>query len=218
MLPIETLESREWMPRLVDIIHFANEGSLDERLYFSRFGFDKLVVPTGATYISARMADLTVRFNERYLYRRIGAETMPRWQIRLQNKFDEIVDKYNRAYALYDEHAEGIMDDIKTGVRRVTHAQNQASGQDENESTRVDRRIDTPDSRVNENDDYADSYSKSNGDNTTKYGRKDVNDVTDVTEATGILLENINKTIDAYRDIDTQLVKEFENLFLNVFE
>ena len=205
-------QEQMWQPQLIEIIQMRETDP-----YYRHFGFDQLVIPENCTHVRARFEQLTMRFNERYGFRMLNYGTLEKWQIRLQNKMDEVVDKYDRAYALYEEHAEGIMDDIKTGVKRTVHGQNQASGSDELETSRVDRRIDTPDSRVNESDDYADSYSKTNGGNKTKYGRKDVNDVTDVTEATGILLENINKTINAYRDIDTEFIKEFENNFLNVF-
>lgn len=200
-----------WQPQLIEIVHLRESDP-----YYGHFGFDQLVIPENCTHVLERMEQLTMRFNERYAFRMLNYGTMEKWQIRLQNKMDEVVDKYDRAYALYAEHAEGIMDDIKTGVKRTVDGQNQASGADTNTRGSVTRNIDTPDSRVNASDDYADSYSKNDGTSTTQYGRKDVNKVTEVTEATGILLENINKTINAYRDIDTEFIKEFENNFLNV--
>ena len=201
-----------WQPQLIEIVQMRETDP-----YYGHFGFDQLVIPENCTHVRERMEQLTMRFNERYAFRMLNYGTLEKWQIRLQNKMDEVVDKYDRAYALYAEHAEGIMDDIKTGVKRTVDGQNQASGSDTNTRGSVTRNIDTPDSRVNASDDYADSYSKNDGTSTTQYGRKDVNKVTEVTEATGILLENINKTINAYRDIDTEFIKEFENNFLNVF-
>lgn len=201
-----------WQPMLIEIVQRGKEDP-----YFAKFGFDQLVVPDHCVHVLAGMERLTERFNERYGFRMLNQGVLEKWQIRLQNKMDEVVDKYERAYALYEEHAEGIMDDIKTGVRRTLDGQNQASGTDTNTRTNTVKRIDTPDSAVNANDGYADSYEKGDGTSGTTYGRKDVNSVTEVTEATGILLENINKTINAYRDIDTEFIKEFENNFLNVF-
>lgn len=201
-----------WQTQLIEIIHRRETDP-----YYSRFGFDQLVIPTGATFVSARMEELTQRFNERYAFRMLNYGTLPKWQMRLQNRFDEVVDKYNRAYALYSEHEEGIMDDIMTGIKRTVHGENQASGTDKTTGKSVSKSIDTPDSRVNESDEYADSYSKSDNETQLTHGRKDVNEVTDTTEQTGILLENINRTINAYRDVDTEFIKEFENNFLNVF-
>ena len=201
-----------WLPTLKELMQLRTEDP-----YYQQFGWDRLVVPTGCTYVGERMDDLNVRFYERYGNRMISHETLENWQIRLQNKFDEVVDKYNRAYALYDEHADGIMDDIRTGVKRTVNGENQASGHDDIDTANTTKQIDTPDSAVNESDDYADSYTKGQGKHKTTYGRKDTNKVTEVQEATGILLENINRTIDDYKDMDTQFVAEFENLFLNVF-
>lgn len=201
-----------WMPTLAELMHLRNEDP-----YYEGFGWDQLMVPPDCTYVSDRMDHLEIRFYERYAMRMIGNETLERWQLRLQNKFDEVVDKYNRAYALYDANNEGMMSDIRTGTKRVIKREGQASGSDSTSTSSVNKRIDTPDSIVNENDDYADSYNKGTGSSTVTYGRKDKDDVDETTEATGILLENVNRTIDGWKDIDTMFIAEFENLFLNVF-
>lgn len=201
-----------WLPTLTEMTYLRTEDP-----YYEGFGWDRLVVPVDCTQVQERMDILNDRFYERYAMRMINSETFERWQMRLQNRFDEIVDKYNRAYALYTDNNEEMLTDIRTGLRRTIDRIGQASGADSLTTQNVNRRIDTPDSAVNADENYADAYSKSNGANTTSYGRRDTANIVDEQQATGILLENVNRTIDGWKDIDTMFVAEFENLFLNVF-
>jgi len=201
-----------WLPTLAEL-----ERLKDEDPYYRQFGWSQLVVSDRDAEVLARMDELGTRFYERYAMRMVGNETLERWQMRLQNRFDEVVDRYNRAYALYDEHAQGIMDDVRTGFKRTVEGKNTAGGRDRTNVGSIVKRADTPDSQVNASDDYADSFTKSDATNTTDYGRTDTNEVEERQEATGILLKNLNRTIDEYKDIDTMFVSEFETLFLNVF-
>lgn len=220
---MEMNESREWLPRLIDIIHFAEEGDPDERLYFSRFGFDKLVIPDDCVHVRARFDELTMRFNERYEFRRLGQETMPRWQVRLQNRMDSIVRKYERAYELYEDFATDIHDDVLEGEKEVlsgadVRTVNSEGASHNSGTTKV---IDTPDSRVNENDNYADAYTKNASDATNTDNATDTVDYGRVRTKTytgKMVIENINMSIDSWRDLDTALVGEFEDMFMNVFE
>lgn len=222
-LQMEMNESREWLPRLIDIINFAQNGDADERLYFSRFGFGQLVIPDDCVRVLARKDDLEERFNERYMFRRLGQETMPRWQVRLQNRMDSIVRKYERAYQLYADYTAEIHDDVIEGEKEtLSGADNRVANSNGTTTTQnTSKSIDTPDSAVNDSDDYADAVRKSQGSNSTvssgtdtvNYGR-----VRTTIKTGTLVLDNINASIDSWRDLDTAFVSEFENMFMNVFE
>ena len=236
ILSREIYESRSALPRLVDIINWAQNGDADEQLYFSRFGFSTLEIPEDCPHILARKEELEGRFNDRYLFRRISQETMPRWQFRLQVRMDAIARRYERAYALYEQYQQQMDNDMIEGEVEVKQGvKSRLSGKDSTSSATTesasgnstDKVIDTPDSAINASDDYADSLSKSNsssarnasGSGETEYGRQDDVDLTTTKTYTGKqIMENINLSIQSWFDIDTALIGEFENLFLNIFE
>lgn len=115
-----------WLPKLIDIEHRKDAG---EPAY-QNIGFDALDIPSSLEEITDRAADLKVRFDERYAYRMINSETLPRWQNRLQNRFDEIADRYERAYRLYAANGAAMMDDILPGWKEVMDRTDAASGTD----------------------------------------------------------------------------------------
>lgn len=216
----EMNESREWLPRLIDIIHFAQEGTADEQLYFSRFGFSQLVIPADCTRVSARMTTLQQLFEQRYLFRRIGAETMPRWQIRLQNRMDTIVHRYERAYELYEDSLINEIQDGEIETHSGTDARN-TTAQNSGQASGTSKVSDTPDSAVSENDAYAGSFTKNNTSNSTSGSSTDRLTHGEVIERMHVgpdILEGVNENIDGWRDLDVALVAEFENLFMNVFD
>lgn len=200
-----------WLPELIDIeaMKTGPEGA-----YYSKFGWEQLVVPADCQMVADRMADLKVRFDERYANRMLNSETLERWQVRLQNRFDEKVHIYERAYRLYQQYEQDMLDDVVQGEKIVVAGTNQQGGSDS--STVEARNIDTPDEVINANDGYASSLSRNQG--TTQYGRKDtVNSTTTRTVTGQALVEGINNAIYSWRDLDTEFVKEFENNFLNVY-
>ena len=160
------------------------------------------------------MAELKIRFDERYANRMLNSETLERWQVRLQNRFDEKVHVYERAYKLYQQYEQDMLDDVVQGEKITVTGTTQQGGSDT--STVEARNIDTPDEVINADDNYASSLSKNQG--TTQYGRKDTVDSTTTRIVTGqALVEGINNAIYSWRDLDTEFVKEFENNFLNVY-
>lgn len=216
-----------WLPTLGDIEMKKAEGDPN----YVNFGFDQLDSnPTRFPLIAERWDTLAERFNERYFYRMINAETLPRWQVRLQNRYDEIAARFEFAYGMYDKYAEQMMAraiDAKRVLEyftetEITKSTVQQSGTDTVENT--GKEIDTPDSIINANDNYADALTKLTG--STTYGRKDEGDTgrglqhgIDRTESLGgrDIAESIHGAIDAFRDIDTLFVAQFENNFLNIF-
>lgn len=233
---IELFEDRHDLPRLGDIINFRENGTPDEQLYFGRFGFDQLVIPEDCPHIIAKMPTLTTRFNDMYFYRRIAQETMPRWQMRMQVRCDAIVHRYERAYALYEEYQQRMDDDMIEGEREtVTGTRSALSGVDETTSSTsgesssndVTKVVDTPDSAVNDNENYADAYTKNtsegnsenNGVSAIEYGRKDDVDMQSFKEYVGRqIMQNVNLSIESWMDIDTAFIGEFKNMFINIWD
>lgn len=200
-----------WIPKLIDVENFKVNS--DDPAYWQRFGWEALEVPQDCSYVIQRMGKLKVRFDERYANRMLNSETMERWQVRLQNRFDEIVYRYDRMYELYQRYDQDMKDDIISGDKTVTESTAQAGGSDTSEGS--GRNIDTPDENINSDTGYAGSRTDSKATNT--YGRTDTlnSTVTRTTTGKGVV-DGINDSVISWKDIDTEFVKEFENLFLNV--
>lgn len=216
-----------WIPTYGDILHFKDEGNQ----HYVNIGFDSLEIDSDATpIIASKFETLTMRFNERYYNRMINAETLERFQVRLQNRYDDIAPRFEFAYEMYDMYRDKMISkaDISKlimetfGEDETNNYTQELGGSDSVDTNQRD--IDTPDSILNANPDYADALSE--GKNTTTYGRTDSGDSTrnlnhnlERTEEFGgdILAENIHKAIDAFRNLDTRFVAEFENNFLNIF-
>lgn len=213
---ITAYEEEVWLPEYVYVLQQKEA----ENPAYTPYGFDQLEVPSDCTTVSERMSWLTVRFNERYCYRRLNAETMDRWQIQLQNRFDEVVRLYERAYKLYTDNADTISN-IKEGVVQ-TETQSGTSGDTESATDSSDgttKNIDTPDEPINTSADYASQYLKQNSTGSrsiTRNGTTGNNSTSEMTYTGRKAMENANANIDAYRDLDTQFIKEFESNFLNI--
>ena len=224
-----------WVPTLVDV-EKGKTGT--EAEYWSKFGWENLVVPEDCPITLGRMSILKVRFDERYANRMLNQETMERWQIRLQNRFDEVVHRYERAYRLYTQHSTKIDDGVLPGTLReldgtYENASNRSetsdnSGSNTSTSTGRNRTGESPDQKVNQLSNYATVVADSSTETTTtntggSKGSSTANTsgnthTTDRSTVTGaVLMENLNGAIDGYRDIDTEFVKAFENNFMNIF-
>ena len=200
-----------WIPKLIDVENFKVNS--DDPEYWQRFGWETLEVPGDCTLVRERMGNLKVRFDERYANRMLNSETMERWQVRLQNRFDEVVKRYDRMYELYQRYDQDMKEDILSGDKTVTTSKSQAGGSDTSIGTGSN--IDTPDENVNNITGYAGSRTDSKATNT--YGRTDSFDSTVTRTMTGKgVVDSINDSVMSWKDIDTEFVKEFENLFLNV--
>lgn len=143
--------------------------------------------------INKRWAILTQRFNQRYYNRMLGHETMEVWQNRLQNRFDQVAARYERAYELYDRYETDFTDDVFEGEKETITEVNQASGSDSNTQSGTDTLAysgtqantqsgtdtvshsssewDTPDTAINADASYADK--RSSGTDGTTYGKTD---------------------------------------------
>ena len=83
-----------WMPELCDVEQLKQSSDPATAEYYGRFGWENLEVPSDCVVVAARMAWLKTRFDSRYAFRMLSAETMERWQVRLQNSFDVTVRRY----------------------------------------------------------------------------------------------------------------------------
>lgn len=188
-----------WMPTYGTLIAKQSEpaGVVD----WNAFGWDALQVPDTTVKVQARMDILSERFYERYCDRSIAYETWHLWQVKLQDRFDSIVDKYERAYTLYEQYKDDVMDDVLPGRKTTVDMTNTVDGKT--------KFSETPDSSINDSDEFAGSITKNNGTN------KNSGTTTEV--ITGNLLDSINATIGSWMDIDTAFVDEFETLFSKVW-
>lgn len=187
---IGDLGSEPWFPTLAWLINhkenYDGSGSID----FRKYGWDALVVPDDCIYVKSRMSTLEVRFNQRYMMRLLSQETLENWQIRLQNRFDELVHTMERAYSIYAEH-ETSMDRVLPGETTETEGSSTDSGSNSrtgsgtsnstgsgtsgntqggsDSSTAQGINSDTPDTAINTSVNYAGSTTKQ--DNTVNYGK-----------------------------------------------
>ena len=187
-----TEANEAWLPTLGDILN--KQSDPDAPAIYRKVGWNALEVPADCPNVSVRMDMLKVRFDERYFNRRLNSETLERWQSRLQNKFDEVVHRYDRAYSIYETKNDSMLNDLEEGSITTTKA------------TATGKNINTPNSVVNADDNYADSVNKSEADGETKV----------IVTGTG-LIKSINDTIYEWKDLDTEFIKQFEDNFLNIF-
>lgn len=234
-----------WMPTLLDIERFKAEGDPDQKAYFGQFGFDQLEIPDADVNIKARAEKLNIRFIARYGTRMIGQETMEIWQVRLQERFDAVSDKYERAYTLYEKYKDQMMNDALPGITTTVKGSVKGSGTDSTSNSGTDtntmsgtdttkataKHSDTPDSAINTSDNFAGTLDKD--DSSITYGKKDSRSISGTTSVNygkvdttdmetkqiytgGTIMDGVNKTINGWRDIDTDFIAEFEDLFLNI--
>lgn len=222
-----------WTPTYLDVEHRRQDGDPQ----YQNVGFTALVFPAGASHLTSHRTTLEERFFERYAMRRLNEETLERWQVRLQNRLDEIADRYDRAYGIYTTYASQMDNDILEGWKDTASGSDTKNynGSEALEMSGTEKvsdtgsTVDTPDAAINSSDNYADAVRKNDSERSFT-NRKDTrsftgrNDKTDYGKVitrvlTGnSILDNVNYSIEHWMDIDTLFVKEFENLFLNVFD
>ena len=230
-----------WLPTYIDLVKRKTDGDPE----YQNVGFGALDIPASLTNVTARKSELEQRFTERYAYRRISSETLQRWQVRLQNRFDEIGDKYERAFALYAANTSAMMTDILPGWEETMDRTDADSGTDTNTrsgsremsytgtDTDTKRYADTPDSSTNASDFYADKRQESTRSfdqrkdtetfnllqDALLHGKTTDIDWTKTHIDTGSqIIDAVNEAIAKWKDLDTQFVAEFEDLFLNIFD
>ena len=104
-----------WIPTLIELEHQKSLEPDDSAVDWSRFGWEALEVPADAPHVAARMDKLGEMFLERFANRMLNSETLERWQVRLQHTMDRIAPVYERAYSLYEKHAQALQDGALPG-------------------------------------------------------------------------------------------------------
>ena len=206
-----------WIPTLNEVEYLKSHGSPDEQRYYSQFGWEQLEVPPDCDRVSDRMRILKIRFDERYGGRMLGQETMERWQIRLQNKFDEVVYKWEKAYELYANNQQSMLVNIIDGRIVSNDTSSDSNIIDDTVNTSKNKVIDTPDSAINDNSDYADVVYHNDASRKNTSSRNNRTTSNSKEEVMGNLIDKVNSTALKWMDIDTMFIKEFENNFLNIF-
>ena len=182
-----------WVPTLQDI-ETRKDHDTELGRYYERFGWEQLVVPADCPRVAARMDDLKILFDQKYAFRMLNSETLEEWQIRLQTRFDRFVHIFERAYLLYSQYEQDMIDDMRGG-EIITRT---ASG--------VGSTVNTPDIKINASDDYADSRTRS----------ATSEKVETVRTGEG-LVDDINAGFRKFVDIDQEFIGQFEDSFLNIF-
>lgn len=213
-----------WLPTLVEVLQLKSRDPDDPDL---QVGWDALYVSDSYPLVQARMTLLKERFDERYAFRMLSAETTVRWQVRLQNRFDSVVERYERAYRIVGERDDldsiGELTVTKTTGTDRNGGQDTRSSKNSSSSSSQDRLTDTPDTTINDSDSYASSTSRGSSsssgssEGTTSYGRTLSTDRTTSTERLYDVSKGVMSSIKGWTDVDTLFVSEFENLFLNIF-
>lgn len=202
-----------WIPQLIDVERMKASEPDGSPVDWRRFGWSALEVSEEFPHIISRFDILKERFNERYAYRMLNAETMEKWQVRLQNRFDEVAPKYERAYRLYDENSKR-MDDVVPGRKTTDSLEGDSSVN--TDSTSTSKYSDTPDTLINTSDDYAGSITRNTGKDVSTSKDKQSRTTEEIVSGAEVI-QNVNDSINAWIEIDTEFVSSFENNFLNIW-
>lgn len=162
---------------------------------------------------------LIERFNLTYALREVGREDLNQWMTLLQNKFNEICDKYNHAYKLYDDEAISL-DELGLGYVReylssstgegTASSASSATGDTKYRDTPTEAQsvINNPTTETLENNEVtgsSDSSHESSFEATEKVTRHDQH-----------VMQEVNRLIEDYKQLDTSFTHEFDELFIGI--
>lgn len=187
---------------------------VQDRSYYDSFGLSHVVLPASAdTYLPAIWDRVCTRVNERYWKRYLACETLEEWQVLLQTMTDELAPRYERAFRMYAANSEASEADILATMRTdygdgLTDEHTQTAKGTSKTTVR-----DTPDGVINDTSNYAGTVTEGSTDaGTTKSTRKGTVTVTQ-TGSDGVL-GRVNENLRLWRDLETDLVKEYANAFM----
>ena len=168
-------------------------------------------------YLYRHKDRLVYRFNQEYHFREIGSETVSRWMWQLQNRFDEIAERFNHAYKMYEDEA---IDLLGVGfVREIWTDSTGAGSASSTTSTTTDSKFrDTPtdsDSTINNpttqdintSEQSGESSSENSGSSHSKE-KYDYNDEHRLTE--------INQVVDGFKSLDQDFINQFNQMFMGL--
>ena len=189
---------------------------IQDHSYYDSFGLSQVVLPdSAAKWLPAIWDRVCTRVNERYWRRYLACETLEEWQVLLQTMTDELAPRYERAFRMYAANSEAseteILAVMKTdyGTDGLTDEHTQTAKGTSKTTVR-----DTPDGVINDTSSYAGTVTDGVTDaGTTKSTRKGTVTVTQ-TGSDGVL-GRVNENIRLWRDLETDLVKEYASAFMS---
>lgn len=107
-----------WQPKLIDIEYLAHNGTDSEKEYYSQFGIEQIDWKNYSNIIQNK-DEIIELFHGDYDNRMVGLETMELFQHRLQALYNRIAPKYDRAFKMYNDYADRLMEDVGDIVTRT---------------------------------------------------------------------------------------------------
>lgn len=162
---------------------------------------------------------LVYRFNKHYQLREISREDAGQWMLLLQDRFDEVANKYNHAYKLYDNQTIKL-DEFGIGYLREIWYNSEGSGSSSSSSSgsASSKFRDTPtngNSTVNnpttENVDNSSGSSSSENQREGSGHSKEKYDYNDKQ-----IMDEVNELINKYKQLDEDFIREFNNMFIGL--
>ena len=170
-------------------------------------------------HLAVHKTDIIQVFNTHYAFREIGSETVMRWHMQLQDRFNQIAPKFDHAFELYDDD-EIKLNNLGLGyVKSITYAnRSNGSSSGSSNSTGNSKFKDTPTSgtstinnptseQIDTGSGTASNNSNSNGsgESTEKYDYHDEH-----------VMQEVNRLIDDYKSLVNDFVKEFNQNFIGI--
>lgn len=184
-----------------------NKAHATDKAYWNQFGIDQVELPVDTPLVHAMWDRICLRVNEAYYDRFLGGETLEQWQRRLQVITDRIIPRYERNFRIYNDNKVKL--ETELGIAQTTEyldVKDTFSADTENKVS------DTPDTAINVDQNYAGSVTKGTSRNSnTKTGT-----VRTTTTGRGGLVDQLNDNMDAWRDLESDLVGEYAKAFLSV--
>lgn len=184
-----------------------NKAHATDKEYWNQFGIEQVELPVDTPLVHAMWDRICLRVNESYYDRFLGGETLEQWQRRLQVITDRIIPRYERNFRIYNDNKVKL--ETELGIAQTTEyldVKDTFSADTENKVS------DTPDTAINVDQNYAGSVTKGTSRNSnTKTGA-----VRTTTTGRGGLVDQLNDNMDAWRDLESDLVGEYAKAFLSV--
>jgi hypothetical protein len=162
---------------------------------------------------------LVYRFLKHYQLREITRENVNQWMLLLQDRFDEIADRYNHAFKLYDDETVKL-DDFGIGYLREIWTQGSGSGNSSSESsaTNTSKFRDTPtngNSTINNpTTENVDSSSGSSGSSSSRSSSGYSKEKYDYNDRQ--VMEEVNDLVDKYKQLSEKFIYEFNEMFIGI--
>ena len=178
-----------------------------DKEYWNQFGIDQVELPADTPLVHAMWDRICLRVNEAYYDRFLGGETLEQWQRRLQVITDRIIPRYERNFRIYETNKTKLETELEmVQTTEYLNVKDTFNADTENKVS------DTPDTAINADQNYAGSVTKG----TAKNSNTKTGSVRTTTTGIGGLVRQLNDNMDAWRDLESDLVGEYAKAFLSV--